>query len=306
MDMPPYSTNGHIHVNTVPPVDAKWTDLWLDVSGDAPILKGRSGSSQWEAVASSDGSVGASAYEVAVANGFVGTVQDWLDSLVGPQGEPGSPGADSTVPGPAGQDGRDGLDSTVPGPMGPAGADSTVPGPKGDKGDPGDPGSDANVSAAWPVGSVFISAVATSPATLLGLGSWTQIAQGKVLVGQSAGDPDFGTNGATGGAKTHTHADHPALTHSGTAVSAHVVTQPSDHVIGTVGASGAAGVKIGTSGASAAPSNHTHPAPTITAHSGTAVAAHTVTQPDQHAAQSHAASSNLMPFFVCYFWQRTA
>jgi hypothetical protein len=36
------------------------------------------------------GPAGASAYEVALANGFVGTEQEWLDSLVGPQGEPGS------------------------------------------------------------------------------------------------------------------------------------------------------------------------------------------------------------------------
>jgi hypothetical protein len=36
------------------------------------------------------GPAGLSAYEVALANGFVGTEQEWLDSLVGPQGEPGS------------------------------------------------------------------------------------------------------------------------------------------------------------------------------------------------------------------------
>lgn len=39
------------------------------------------------------GADGASAYEIAVANGFVGTEQEWLDSLVG---------ADSTVAGPPG------------------------------------------------------------------------------------------------------------------------------------------------------------------------------------------------------------
>jgi hypothetical protein len=36
-----------------------------------------------------DGSEGLSAYEVAVANGFVGTPAEWLASLVGPQGETG-------------------------------------------------------------------------------------------------------------------------------------------------------------------------------------------------------------------------
>lgn len=39
-----------------------------------------------------DGANGLSAYEVALANGFVGTEQDWLDSLVGPQGPAGTGG----------------------------------------------------------------------------------------------------------------------------------------------------------------------------------------------------------------------
>ncbi|MBN9520852.1 collagen-like protein [bacterium] len=120
------------------------------------------------------GEDGASAYDVAVSNGFSGTEEEWLASLVGPQGEPGSDGADSTVPGPPGEDGAD---STVPGPAGADGADgasayevalangfsgtaeewlaslvgpqgepgadgadSTVPGPKGDTGDTGPAG----------------------------------------------------------------------------------------------------------------------------------------------------------------------
>lgn len=35
------------------------------------------------------GATGASAYQVAVSNGFIGTEEQWLESLVGPQGEPG-------------------------------------------------------------------------------------------------------------------------------------------------------------------------------------------------------------------------
>jgi hypothetical protein len=55
--------------------------------------------------------VGASAYEIAVLDGFVGTEAEWLDSLVGPQGEQGiqgAPGEDSTVPGPEGDPGPQG------------------------------------------------------------------------------------------------------------------------------------------------------------------------------------------------------
>jgi hypothetical protein len=35
------------------------------------------------------GTNGKSAYELALAEGFEGTLQEWLDSLVGPKGDPG-------------------------------------------------------------------------------------------------------------------------------------------------------------------------------------------------------------------------
>lgn len=68
---------------------------------------------------------------------------------------------------------------------------------------------------AFPVGSVFISVVATNPATLLGYGTWAALAAGRVLVGINAADPDFDTVKETGGAKTHTltTAEMPAHTH---------------------------------------------------------------------------------------------
>lgn len=53
-----------------------------------------------------DGLDGESAYDLAVENGFVGTEQDWLASLQGPQGEAGPTG-------PTGPAGTDGLDSVA-------------------------------------------------------------------------------------------------------------------------------------------------------------------------------------------------
>ena len=75
-----------------------------------------------------------------------------LQNVVGPTGEMGPTGADSTAPGPTGETGPTGADSTVPGPTGdtgptgptgetgPTGADSTVPGPTGDTGETGPTG----------------------------------------------------------------------------------------------------------------------------------------------------------------------
>ena len=76
--------------------------------------------------ASSAGADGASAYEVAVANGFVGDETAWLASLVGdtgatgatgPQGDTGATGATGAT-GPAGADGADGVGVPVGGTTG--------------------------------------------------------------------------------------------------------------------------------------------------------------------------------------------
>lgn len=131
---------------------------------------------------------------------------------------------------------------------------------------------------AFPIGSVFLSVVNTNPATLLGYGAWSQIAQGQFLVGQKATDSDFDIVEETGGAKTHTHTDHPALTHTGGAV-------------GTIAQTATAGIKIGTAGITGAALTHIHPAPSFT-------------QPSQHNTQGHDSPSHLPPYFVVYIWRR--
>lgn len=51
-----------------------------------------------QGVAGQDGAAGASAYQVAVAAGFSGTISQWLASLVGPKGDPGSGGGGGVTP----------------------------------------------------------------------------------------------------------------------------------------------------------------------------------------------------------------
>jgi len=68
------------------------------------------------------------------------------------------------------------------------------------------------------VGGLYLSTVATDPATLLGYGTWAAYASGKAIIGQDAGDADFDTLEETGGAKTvacaGSVADHASHTHS--------------------------------------------------------------------------------------------
>lgn len=56
----------------------------------------------------------------------------------------------------------------------------------------------------YPIGSLYFNATdATNPATLLGFGTWSAYAEGRVPVGK-APSGTFATAGSTGGAETHT------------------------------------------------------------------------------------------------------
>jgi hypothetical protein len=82
-----------------------------------------------------------------------------------------------------------------------------TPGPQGPQ---GLPGSNGTAQDAYPIGSVYISTTATNPAGTLGFGTWTRIAQGRVLIGQDDTNPSFLTAGQTGGNYTQTISPHEA------------------------------------------------------------------------------------------------
>lgn len=92
--------------------------------------------------------LGKSAYAIAVAHGFQGTEQDWLNSLRGSQGPQGNPGpiGEPGLQGPPGKDGKPfTYDMFTPEQL------ENLKGPKGDVGPQGPPGTGADVDlSAYP------------------------------------------------------------------------------------------------------------------------------------------------------------
>lgn len=92
--------------------------------------------------------LGKSAYAIAVAHGFQGTEQEWLNSLRGPQGPQGNPGPIGE-PGLQGPPGKDGKPFTYD--MFTSEQLENLKGPKGDVGPQGPPGTGADVDlSAYP------------------------------------------------------------------------------------------------------------------------------------------------------------
>lgn len=141
-------------------------------------------------------------------------------------------------------------------------------------------------SATWPIGSVFISVVSTSPATLLGFGTWEAFATGRTLVGIDTGNALMDTVEETFGQANAVVVSH---NHGGStgAAGAHSHTVPiranqwgssADYATGGTGSNTG---PINTSSVS----NHSHSIATD-GESGT--------------------NKNYQPSIVVYMWKRTA
>jgi hypothetical protein len=149
-------------------------------------------------------------------------------------------------------------------------------------------------SEAFPVGSVFLSVVATNPATLLGYGTWAAFGAGRMLVGNDGGT--FGTDEATGGASTHSHAAH-----SGVLSHTHAVTDPG-HVHDEYRNSATTGGLDGWAAGDTSTNN-----PLITGYdTGSKVTGLTVNSAGSGSEYTHDSPSHLPPYTVVRMWKRTA
>lgn len=135
----------------------------------------------------------------------------------------------------------------------------------------------AMLALIYPVGSIFMSTVNTSPAASLG-GTWVAWGSGQVPVGVDTGQTEFNTVEKTGGAKTHTlqATEMPSHTHR-------VGAYTSGTEAGGYGLVGGGGFGD---------------RPWV----ATAAAARLSTE----AAGGGGAHNNLQPYITCYMWKRTA
>ena len=181
------------------------------------------------------------------------------------------------------------------GPQGP-------PGPEGPQGPPGVDGVDGQdgapgaggvtlaqvIDALYPIGSLYISTLSSSPEQMWNRGTWAAFGAGRVMVGYDISDADFNASEKTGGAKTvtltaaqmpaHTHVQDP---HTHTFLPRTATTGAvSTIVTGTLDTSSAVG------GANQA---HIQAATAVNQNAG-----------------GGGAHTNLQPFITVFAWKRTA
>lgn len=138
----------------------------------------------------------------------------------------------------------------------------------------------------YPVGTIYTnSSVSTNPATLLGFGTWTAFAAGRVMVGFNSGNSLFDTAEETGGSAdaitvSHTHTATTTSTDSG-----HLHSALSGGVL-----VGGGGLGYGsTSGGSTGTGNANITSTTTVASAG-----------------SSGTNANYQPYITVYIWKRTA
>jgi hypothetical protein len=143
----------------------------------------------------------------------------------------------------------------------------------------------AAISLLYPVGSIYTNAtVSTNPATLLGFGTWTAFAAGRVMVGFDSGNALFDTAEETGGS-----ADAIVVSHTHTAT---VTDAGHSH---TYSKAGSPSVQSGTN----------TPCFTNNASDNTSTAFTGITVANSTTGSS-GTDANYQPYITVYMWKRTA
>lgn len=144
------------------------------------------------------------------------------------------------------------------------------------------------LASIYPVGSIYINATSsTNPATLLGFGTWTAFAAGRVLVGFNASNPLFDTAEETGGSAdainvSHTHTATSTVTDPG---HTHTADQP---FASSTFANGGSYYGQGNNRATASATTGITVATTVAS------------------AGSSGTNANYQPYITVYMWKRTA
>jgi len=163
----------------------------------------------------------------------------------------------------------------------------------------------------FPVGAIYITAGNTNPGTFLG-GTWTQIAEGRTLIGVGTLSGNTYAAGATGGAASVslTIGQMPAHDHGGggegftSTTSAagehsHAIAMGSD-VNGVIPITASKAV---SSSLAEVPGELQNTVQVISAGSHTHTISGSISVASQGSGEAH---ENRMPYLAVYFWQRTA
>lgn len=143
----------------------------------------------------------------------------------------------------------------------------------------------------YPVGTIYTnSSVSTNPATLLGFGTWTAFAAGRVMVGFDSGNALFDTAEETGGSANAIVVSH---THNTT-----VSDSGHQHNIIASASNGAGSTFNVTNGFSTATP--------VTQAQATAQTATTGISVTNASTGSSGTNANYQPFITVYMWKRTA
>jgi len=147
----------------------------------------------------------------------------------------------------------------------------------------------AAIALLYPVGSIYTNAtVSTNPATLLGFGTWTAFAAGRVMVGFNSSNALFDTAEETGGS-----ADTIVVSHTHTATSTVTDAGHSHQQNGNGG--------LCPGGGSQVPLGNT-PSGFNTASATTGITVATTNA----STGSSGTNANYQPYITVYMWKRTA